>query len=100
MDDMSYYGLLAKGFECDDQLKVVDDMNDSGSHELKPLDGMNKSRVWMIWTILSRETMALKCYEQHKPIIDMNEFGSWAQGSRCYEQLKAMDDMNGFRLWA
>ena len=75
-------------------------MNDLGSHELKSLDGMNKSRVWMIWTILGRETMALKCYEQHKPIVDMNEFGSWAQGSRCYEKLKAMANMNISRSWA
>ena len=69
-------------------------------NELKPLDGMNKLGVWMIWTILGRETMALKCYEQHKPIVDMNEFGSWAQGSRCYEQLRVVDDMNDFRSWA
>ena len=100
MDDMSYCGLLAQGFQCDDQLKVVDHMNYLGSHELKPLDGMNKSGVWMIWTILGRETMALKCYEQHRLIVDMNDSGSWAQGSRCYEQLRAMDDMNGFKLWA
>ena len=28
---------------------------------------------------------------------DMNNFGSWAQGSRNYEQPKTMDDMNDFR---
>ena len=29
----------------------------------------------------------------------MNDFGSWAQGSRFYDQLKVVDDMNdsGFR---
>ena len=27
---------------------------------------------------------------------DMNEFDSWAQGSRCYEQLKVVVDMNDF----
>ena len=63
MDDMSYYGLLAKGFECDDQLKVVDDMNDSGSHELKPLDTMNCLGMWIIWMILRHEL---------KPLDDLN----------------------------
>ena len=48
MDDMSYFGSLAQGFGCYEQLKVVDDMNDLGSHELKPLDGMNSSGMWMI----------------------------------------------------
>ena len=25
---------------------------------------------------------------------DMNNYGSWTQGSRCYEQLTIVDDMN------
>ena len=29
MDDMSYSGSWAKGFRCDEQLRVVDDMSDS-----------------------------------------------------------------------
>ena len=33
-------------------------------------------------------------------MVDMNEFGLWAQGSWCYEQLKAVDDMKDFGLWA
>ena len=48
MDDISYSGSLAQGSECYEQLKVVDDMNDSGSRALKPLDGMINSGVWMI----------------------------------------------------
>ena len=27
-------------------------------------------------------------------MVDMNDLGLWAQGSRCYEQLKAVDHMN------
>ena len=42
---MSYFGSLAQGFGCYEQLKVVDDMNDLGSHELRPLDAMNSSRL-------------------------------------------------------
>ena len=38
---MSYYGLLAQGSRCYELLKFIDDVNDSGSHELKPLDAMN-----------------------------------------------------------
>ena len=45
------------------ELKVMDDMNDSGSHELKPLDTMNYSGLWMIWMILRDEL---------KPLDDMN----------------------------
>ena len=41
MDYMSYYGLWAQGSKWYEQLKVVDDMNDLGSHELKPLDVIN-----------------------------------------------------------
>ena len=29
---------------------------------------------------------------------DMNDLGSYAQGSRCYEQLRAMDPMNDIGL--
>ena len=45
------------------ELKVMDDMNDSGSHELKPLDAMNYSRLRMIWMIL---------HDELKPLDDMN----------------------------
>ena len=41
----------------------MDDVNDSGSHELKPLDTMNYSGLWMIWIILRHEL---------KPLDDMN----------------------------
>ena len=44
--------------------------------------------------------MALKCYEQHRLIVDMNDSKSWAQGSKCYEQLRVVDDMNDSRSWA
>ena len=40
MDDMRYFRSLAQGSRCYEQLKVVDDLNDLGSCELRPLDGM------------------------------------------------------------
>ena len=27
-------------------------------------------------------------------MVDINDYGSWVEGSKCYEQLRAMDDMN------
>ena len=45
---ISYFRSCDQGSECYEQLRVVDDMNDSRSHELKPLDSMNSSRLWMI----------------------------------------------------
>ena len=34
-------------------------MNDSRSHELKALDGMNNLRLWTIWMILGYELRVL-----------------------------------------
>ena len=33
-------------------------------------------------------------------MVDMNNFGSRAQGFRLYEELKANDDMKYIRSWA
>ena len=63
INDMNDSKSWSHEFRWYEQLKVVDDMNDSGFLELRPLEGMNNSRVWMIWTILGYETVALKCYE-------------------------------------
>ena len=37
---------LAQASKCYVQVKVADDMNDSRSHELRPLDAMNSSGLW------------------------------------------------------
>ena len=55
----------------------VDDMNDLGSHELRPLDAMNNLGLRVIWMILG-----------------------WEKGSKCYEKLRVVDDMNDSSLWA
>ena len=37
----------------------MDNMNDSGSRELRPLDAMNNSRLWIILMILGFEHKVL-----------------------------------------
>ena len=60
---MSYSSSWAHGFTSYKQLTVVDDMNVSGSHELKVLDDMNGSWSW---------AHGSKCYEQLRIVDDMN----------------------------
>ena len=48
MVDKNESGLWAQGSRCYEQLKVIDDMNDLGS-ELKALNAMKSSRLWMTW---------------------------------------------------
>ena len=37
----------------------MDDINDSGSDELRALNDMNNSKLWTIWKILSLKLKAL-----------------------------------------
>ena len=46
--DMKDFGSQTQCFKSNEQLRVMDDMNDSGSYELMPQDAMNCSRLWMI----------------------------------------------------
>ena len=104
VDDMSYFESWAQGFGCYEQLRVMNDMNNSGSLELRPLDALNNSGLWMTWATQGHELRILWAkssiiYELLKPLVHMNDSRSWAQGSRwCYEQLKVMDEMN--ELWS
>ena len=82
--DMNYSVSWVCGSKFYDQLRIVNDMNYLGSNELKPLDAMTSSGLWMIWMILGCEPMALNAMNI-KVVDDMNDFGLWAQNSRCYE---------------
>ena len=42
----------SQGSRCYEQLIVVNDMNDSVSCDLRPLDAMNRSELWMLITNL------------------------------------------------
>ena len=42
-----------------EQLRVVDDKNDSRSHELKVTNALDSLGLWIIWKILGRELRAL-----------------------------------------
>ena len=66
MVDLSNYRSWAQSSRCYVQLNIVDDMNDLGSCELRPLDTMNNSNLLMLWMIL--------CHEL-KVLDDMNDFG-------------------------
>ena len=48
MDGMSYFGLWPHGYGSYEYLSIVDTMNNSRSCELKPLDAMSNSELWMI----------------------------------------------------
>ena len=56
---MKDFKSCALGSRCYEQLRVVNDMNYSGSRDLRPLDAMNNSRLRMISMILIREPMDL-----------------------------------------
>ena len=63
----------------------MDDMNDSRSLELRPLDAMNRSWLWMIRTILLHEL---------KPLDAMNSSGLWMTRITLGRELRALDAMN------
>ena len=56
---MKDFELFGSGSRCYEQLRVMDEMNDSGSHDHKPLDAMNNSSLRMIQTILGCKPMTL-----------------------------------------
>ena len=91
MDDTCHSLSWAQGYGCFEQLRIVNDMNDLISCELRSLDVMSSLELWMIWMIL--------CHEL-RVVDDMNEYELWAYDSWYYEQLKAVVDMNEFWSWA
>ena len=47
MDDMNDLGSCAHGYGCNEKLRFGNDMNDLGSHELRVLDALRKTRLWL-----------------------------------------------------
>ncbi|RVW71898.1 hypothetical protein CK203_058392 [Vitis vinifera] len=106
----------AQGSAHYEQLKDVDDMNES-----RALDAMNNSGLWLISMILGRElkdlvamnSAGLTLEHELKALDAINNSGFYlksmtpscelkalhAQGYRCYEQLRAMDDINLSRCY-
>ena len=82
--------LSAQGSRCYEQLRVVEDMNDLGSYELRSLDSLNNSRQRMIWTIFGREPMTLDV---------MKNLGLWMTWMTKGCELRALDVMNNSSLW-
>ena len=57
--DMNDSRLSTQGFGCYEQLKAMDDMNNSGCCEIKPQDAMNNSWLKMILMSLGHKPMTL-----------------------------------------
>ena len=55
IDAMNDSESWAHGSKCYKQLKTMIDMNNLASCELKALDTLNNSGLWMIWMILGLE---------------------------------------------
>ena len=58
LDDINNSRSCGQGYRCYEHIRVIDDMNDFG-HELKKINAMNNSDLWMTWTILGHELRAL-----------------------------------------
>ena len=58
-DYMNDFKSWAQGSRCYEELRFMDDMNDSRSSELKPLDVVNNSRLWLTWMTMGCELKAL-----------------------------------------
>ena len=82
--------LWAQGSRCYEELRVVDDMNDSGYHELKALDALNSVRLWLTWTTPGCKPRALKA---------INNSGLWMAWTTLGCGLNALDTTNNSRLW-
>ena len=48
MDGMNDSRSSAQGSRCYEQLKIEDDMNESRSYQIRALDVMNNSGLWMM----------------------------------------------------
>ena len=59
--------MSCEGYECYEQLCIMNDMNNSRSHEVKPLDAKYNSKLWMILIYLLHEL---------RVVDDMNISGS------------------------
>ena len=79
---MRYSRSGAQGFRCYEQPKVVNDMKDSRSHELRPLDVIDDKGIWLTCMTMGHEHKALdapKCLElwMIRMIEDPISLGLW-----------------------
>ena len=77
--------MMSLGYGCYEQLNFMDDMNELESYELKHLDVISNSWLWMIWMILSHKPMAVNAMNNSSMCI------TWMTSSH---QLRALDAMN------
>ena len=65
-------------------------MNDSVSHDLRPLDAMNSSRLRMISMVLGCKPMSSNA---------MNNSGLWMKLKTLSHEVRAPDAIKSLRLW-
>ena len=87
---MKDFKSCALGSRCYEQLRVVNDMNYSGSRDLRPLDAMNNSRLRMIWTILGCAFMTLNA---------KNSLGLCMTWTNLGHKLMTLNSMKNPGLW-
>ena len=88
--DMKNSESYAQGSRCYEQLRVLDDMNDSWSRDLRPLDGMDNSRLRITWMILGCQPMTLN---------DVNSLGLCMKWMTPGHELRTVVAMKNSRLW-
>ena len=129
VDDINNVVLWVQCSKFYEQVKVVDDMNDSGSHALRPLDvmnslglwkdewfqvmsPMNNLRLWMTWTTLGHELNALNVLNNSRLWLTwmnlghelrtpdaMNNSETWMTWTTPCGELRALDAMKSSKLW-
>ena len=87
----------------------MDDMNNLGSCELRPIYTMNHSGLLMIWTILHHELKPLDVMynlglwmtlgPKLKTLNAMNKSRVWMRWAAPSHELRVMDAMNNLELW-
>ena len=90
MNDMIDFGLWAQGSRTNEQLRVMDDLNDSVSYQFRHLDDVNHLRFWMTLTSPGCELSA---------IDTMNTLGLWLTWITLGRKLKALDTMTESGVW-
>ena len=74
---------------CNEQLRVVVDRK-TLSCEVKALNAMNNSKLWLTWMTLGHELRALDAINSSGLLMTWGTLG---------HELKALDGMNSFGLW-
>ena len=73
-----------------EELRIMNDMNDLGSYQFKPLDVVNHLGLWMTLMTLGCEVSVLDT---------MNTLGLWLTSMTLGCKLRALDIMKDLGVW-